>query len=172
MAEIHLGAARLFASHYQFVVCDNPLKLLAEEENWNDEKVERGFAGTPCFRMIGTEADLNDHWIELFVSDEPPSLTDWQRVTCAHFHSPNGKVHVMSIIDQDPPIAAGIRPGDYALYVCGQNIGIDQLSLGEDHQLSDVELAARRDVEWYRIFLVPGEPSREGRLKDEEEWVQ
>jgi hypothetical protein len=166
MPEVQLGAARLFASHYQIVVCDDPLRSVTEEENWAAAKTRQGFAGAPCFRMIGTEADLNDHWIELYTADEPPRLDDWQRVTCAHFQSSTGEVHIISVIDHVPVISADIAEGDYALYVAGQNLGVDQLRLGEDNRLSDAELAIRKDLEWYRLFLVPGAPAREGRLKD------
>ena len=72
----------------------------------------------------------------------------------------------MSIVDQDAPISADIPKGDYAAYVAGQNLGIDLNSTGETADLTDEELAARKDLEWYRIFLVPGIPSRIGRLKD------
>jgi hypothetical protein len=72
----------------------------------------------------------------------------------------------MSVISDAPAISAEIGKGDYAAYIAGQNLGVDQLSLGEDGQLTDAELAARKDLEWYRIFVVPGVPHREGRLKD------
>ncbi len=163
-----LGAARLFASNYQIVVCDDPLSSLASEENWNWDtaKSKRGFAGVPRFRMVGTEADLNDHWVELVSSDQPPSPDEWQRITCVHFHSGSGRVHVMSVIDNNPLISANIKPGDYTVYVAANNLGIDQLSLGEDHKLADAEIAARKDIEWYRLFLVPGKPEVEGRIVD------
>ena len=167
MAEDLLGAARIFASHYQLVVCDDPSRPLADEENWTREKKLQGFAGAPAFRMVGTESDLNDHWIELYALDQPPRFDEWQRVTCVHFRCSSGKVHVMSVIDQQAPIAANIASGDYAVYVAGRNLGIDQRSKGETARLTDEELAARKDVEWYRIFLVPGIPSRVGRLKDD-----
>ena len=48
-----LGTARLFASNYQLVVCDDPMQTISDRDNWNDEKVARGFAGTPTFRMVG-----------------------------------------------------------------------------------------------------------------------
>lgn len=166
MTEKLLGAARVFASHYQIVVCDDPSRPLGGDENWDDEKVKRGFAGTPAFRMIGTEADLNDHWIELISSDRPPLPDEWQRITCVHFHSANGLVHIMSVIDVEAAIAAHIEPGDYAIYAAAQNLGIDQSSLGEATKLSDAEFAKRRDMEWYRLFLVPGKPEFEGRLVD------
>jgi hypothetical protein len=72
----------------------------------------------------------------------------------------------MSVVDNDPPISANIKPGDYTVYVAAKNLGIDQLSLGEDHQLTDAEIAARKDIEWYRLFLVPGKPEIEGRVVD------
>src|SRR5690349_19481234 len=78
-----------------------------------------------------------------------------------------GKVYVMSVIDQQAPIAANVASGDYAVYVAGRNLGIDQGSKGETALLTDEELAARKDLEWYRIFLVPGIPSCVGRLKDD-----
>jgi len=161
-----LGAARVFASHYQIVVCDNPTRPLADDENWNADKFAQGFAGAPAFRMVGTEADLNDHWVELVATPQPPPLDAWQRITCVHFRCASGKVHVMSVIDSEPRISADIRPGDYAVYVAAQNLGIDQRSLGEDRPLTDAEIAVCKDVEWYRLFLVPGKPKSEGRLAD------
>jgi hypothetical protein len=161
-----LGAARVFASHYQLVVCDDPARTVDDDSNWSDEKVVLGFAGTPTFRMVGTEADMNDHWVELVSTCQPPSFDTWQRITCVHFRSTSGKIHVMSVIDHDPPISANVKPGDDAIYVAAQNIGIDQLSLGEKSKLADNEIAARKDIEWYRLFLVPGKPDVEGRVVD------
>jgi hypothetical protein len=166
MANILLGAARVFASHYQIVVCDDPLRPLKDEENWNDAKVRQGFAGSPRFRMVGTEADSNDHWVELYASDEPPPLGDWQRITCVHFRSTTAQVHVM-YVDNIPAISSEIEKGDFAVYVAGQNLGIDRHRLGEDGRLMNAELAERKDLEWYRVFVVPGAPAREGRLKDD-----
>lgn len=168
MTQRLLGAARAFASNYQIVVCDDPLISLGSEDDWNWDaaKSKRGFAGVPTFRMIGTEADLNDHWVELVANDRPPALDEWQRITCVHFHSGSGRLHVMSVIDNHPRISADIERGDYAVYVAGQNLGVDQLSLGETAKLSDAEIAARKDIEWYRLFVVPGKPEFEGRVVD------
>jgi hypothetical protein len=161
-----LGAARLFASHYQLVISDDPGNIVGDDENWNEQKVARGFAGRPEFRMIGTDADLNDHWVELVAADTPPAPEDWQRIICVHFRCTGGRIHVMSVVENDPPITAEIVPGDYAVYAAAQNIGVDQLSLGEEAELSDAELAARKDLEWYRLFLVPGLPAQEGFIID------
>ena len=171
MVQSLLGAARMFASHYQLVVCEDPKRKISEDENWTDAGRVRGFAGAPTFRMVGTEADLNDHWVELVLSSAPPARESWQRITCVDFFSDSGDVCVMSIIDTEPQIFATVEPGEYAAYFAAQNLGIDQLSLGElsddySELLSDEGLAARKDVEWYRIYLVPGFPTQRGRLVD------
>lgn len=157
------GAARILASHYQLVICDDPYAF-TEDSNWTDADTARGYAGNEHFRMVGTEADLNDHWIEAWTAEEPPPTTAWERITCVHLRVGTGKILVMSVVDADPAISVAVPNGDYALYVSGNGIGVDQLSLGEDLDLSDEELAARKDLEWYRIFIVSGIPAKVGRL--------
>jgi hypothetical protein len=71
----------VFASNYQIVVCDDPARTIGDDENWNGEKVSQGFAGAPTFRMVGTEADLNDHWVELVAASQPPFI---RRVAADH----------------------------------------------------------------------------------------
>jgi len=166
MTQQFLGAARVFASNYQIVVCDDPSRPLSSHGNWDAAKFKRGFAGVPAFRMIGTEADRNDDGMELRASDQPRSPDEWQRITCVQFHSGSGRIHVMSVIDNNAAISADVERGDYAIYVAGQNLGIDQSSLGEKTKLSDAEIAERKDIEWYRLFLVRGKPEFEGRVVD------
>ena len=77
----------------------------------------------------------------------------------------------MSLLGDEPVISAKVEPGPYAAYFAAQNVGVDEHSLGEiseenDEPLSDEELAARKDLEWYRVYLVPGRPARRGRLVD------
>ena len=160
------AAARIFASHYQLVICDDP-SAFTEDANWTEGDTERGFAGTEHFRMVGTEADLNDHWVEAQLADAPPSLDDWQRVTCVDVRCATGRLHVMSILDDEPPITLEVPEGVYSAYFAACNLGVDQNSLGEDDELTDEQLAQRKDLEWYRVFIVPGEPSRVGRLVDQ-----
>jgi len=154
---------RIFASHYQLVVCDDPAKF-TEETNWSDADVKIGFAGNEHFRMIGTEADLNDHWVELELTKAAPMVAEWDRITCVSLKCETGKIHVMSVIDTVPVLSVAAPIGDYSIYIAGMNIGTDQLSLGEDAELADEELEKRCDLEWYRIFVVPGFPNKTGRL--------
>ncbi len=160
------AAARIFASHYQLVVCDDPAAF-TEETNWTPADTERGFAGNERFRMVATVADLNDHWVEVLLSEAPPSLEQWERVTCVGLDCSTGKLHVMSVLDDVPPITLDLPQGSYSAYVAGCNLGVDQNSLGEEDELTDEQLAQRKDVEWYRVFIVPGKPVNVGRIKCE-----
>lgn len=171
MTDKLLGAARIFASHYQLVICEDPQRMISDYENWNDEKFARGYAGAAAFRMVRTEAHLNDHWVELVQSNAQPDPEEWQRVTCVDFVTVSGNLHVMSVIDDKPSISATVEPGEYAVYFAAQNLGVDPLSLGElkeknDDQLTDEEFALRKDFEWYRLFVVRGRPTRCGRIID------
>lgn len=171
MTDKFLGAARIFASHYQLVICEDPRHIVSDAENWSDDKIARGYAGASAFRMVRTEAHLNDHWVELVVSNAPPDFEKWQRITCVDFVTTSGDVHVMSVIDDKPSITATIEPGVYAVYFAAQNLGVDQLSLGElkekgGDELTDEEFAQRKDFEWYRLFIVRGRPTQCGRIVD------
>lgn len=158
---------RVFASHYQLRITDDPSRSLADSDNWSEGSRERGFAGDRYSRMVGTEVDLNDHWVELEVSISPPDLKSWDRVICCSFCSDTGKIHIMSVVDVDPVISADIGAGDFSLFVAANNIGVDQLSLEEDDELSEEQISNRKDLEWYRIFVVKGDPERIGIIKDE-----
>ena len=157
---------RLFCSNYQMAICDDPHRPLSDEENWQDADFKRGFAGGIHLRLIGTEADLNDHWVELVLVDEPPDIQAWQRVTCVHFRCETGNLYLMSVVDNEAALSVDLPIGDYSIYVAGQNMGVDQLALGEETELSDAQLRARRDLEWYRLHVVPGAPKKVGRLRD------
>jgi len=157
---------RVFACHYQLMITDDPTRSVSDDENWDDSKIAQGYAGDVSCRLVGTEADLNDHWIELCPTNTPPIFGEWQRVTCVHFRSKTGLLNVMSVVDAEPALSIQVDVGDYSIYVAGKNLGVDLLSLGEDVDLSDSELAARKDLEWYKIFVVPGRPTEQGRLKD------
>lgn len=161
------SAARVFASHYQIVVCTDQ-RALTPDDTWNAVSTARGYAGNELFRVVGTEADLNDHWVESRLSTQPPALADWHRVVCFSLQNHTGQVHVMSVVDDEPALTLDLPKGPYAVYVAARNLGVDQSTLGESEQLTDEQLALRKDLEWYTIFLVPGIPQETGRLKDEE----
>ncbi len=162
----HLGSSRIFASNYQLMITDSVKRGITDDINWNDEKVERGYAGDQHTLLVGTEADLNDHWVDLYKTDIKPNFDEYQRVLCLHFSSETGKILVLSVIDDEPSIEANIGIGEYTIYFSGNNLGVDQLSLGDESELTDSELRDRLDLERYSIFIVSGKPSIEGKIRD------
>ena len=91
-----VAANRIFADNYQLAICDDVMAF-TEESNWCEEDFERGFSGNEKFRMVGTEADLNDHWVEVAIADEPPNLDPWQRVTCVGLSCNTGKIQIRDV---------------------------------------------------------------------------
>lgn len=158
---------RVFASHYQILICDDPHGQLPDDLVWDEAALHRGYAGGGRVLAVGTEADRNDHWVEVVCQEMPPELSPWQRVTVAPFSSLTGHLHVMSVSDTEPAVSLALIPGEYSVYIAGQNLGIDLDTLGQAGHLADHELATRRDLEWYRIHVVPGPPASSGRLKDD-----
>ncbi len=161
-----LTSARLFASHYQMMITDDPRAEITDELNWDDKQVKAGFAGSNNALMVGTEADLNDHWITVYGITETCSFQDYQRVLSLHFVSNTGKIFIMSVIDFEPTISIECLPGDYTIYVCAKNLGVDQLSLEEEGELTDSDLQKRLDLERYDIYIKPGQPEKTGKIKD------
>ena len=160
-----MNAGRVFASHYQFIVCDDPTRPIPADVDWSDEARKRGFVGSAQKLFVATEADSNDHWVELTLASQPPDLTSWQRITAAPLRVATGAVHVLSVIDTEPRLTLNVPPGDYTVYIAGQNIGVDRSALGEEGEISDEQLRLRRDLEWYRLFIVPA-TYLAGRVKD------
>jgi hypothetical protein len=83
-----------------------------------------------------------------------------------HFRSSGGMIHVMSVIDRDPPISANTEPGDFTVLCRRAKCWSRSSSPGEKSRLMDEQIAAHKDIEWYRLFLVPGKPDFERRLVD------
>lgn len=153
-----LGSARIFANNYQIVVASDWMHIVTDEENWDKEKSKQGYAGTPEFRMLGTFADMNDHWVELDTTREAPDLQSWEHVVISDFFTRDGSVFVSSVLDIEPTIKARIKPGSYSVYFLGMNIGVDP-----SPNLNQTEKSERNiDCEWYRIILVPKQSSENG----------
>gem|GEM_PF-5105523 len=148
------------------MITDSISREITDDINWNQEKTQRGCAGNQNILLVGTEADLNDHWVDVFKVQAIPDFSEYQRVISLYFSNKTGKVIVSSVIDDEPSFEADLDQGDYTIYVAGNNLGVDQLSLGEENELSDAEIRERKDIERYSIFIMLGKPSMEGKIKD------
>src|SRR6266581_4989886 len=72
-----LGTGRLFASHYQIVVCDDPSATISEDANWSNEKSSRGFAARMTVRNFPGPAGLKYDDILLMIS--LTSMISWRK---------------------------------------------------------------------------------------------
>ncbi len=115
----HLNSARVFASHYQLMITDSMNRMITDDINWDDDKVKKGFAGDKYIILVGTEADLNDHWVDLYQSDAEPPMDEYQRVIRLPFYSETGNIYISSVTDigTDPSIEAEIGIGEYTIYM-------------------------------------------------------
>lgn len=75
-----LGGVRVFADHYQFYVSDRGADLFSAALQWTPETSELGYCADDSAIYVGTSADLNDHWVEVFVSEVEPDLGEAERV--------------------------------------------------------------------------------------------
>jgi len=148
------------------MLTDSMSREITDDINWDDEKTKRGYAGDQHTILVGTEADLNDHWVDLYQADENPNYDEYQRVFSLHFSSETGNILISSVVDDEPEIEANIGKGEYTIYIAGKNLGVDQSSLEEEAELTDEEYKDRLDLERYSIFVVPGKPSIEGKVRD------
>jgi len=154
-----LGSARIFASHYQLLICDDPSYRFPDDENWQTREKQL-YAGNPRHRMIGTEADLNDHWVELWIAPDPPIAAEWDRVICVDFECQTKNVFVMSVIDNKPPIKSRLTNGNYSLFMATQNLGVDPVDI-DTISLQTLETSLKK-AEWHKLILVPRSHSRTG----------
>jgi hypothetical protein len=163
-----LTAGRVFADEYQFYVLDSQADPFRGVPLWNKLRSRRGYCQGRSVFYIGTCAHLNDHWVEVFLSDEPPRLEECERALALNIVVPSGRVFIMGPTAADPELAFDLPPGPYTAWVLAYSIGVDQMSLGEQRELSASELAARTDLEHYHIVFVPGGTNNEGVVKGDE----
>ena len=149
-------SGRIFADHYQFYISDAKADLFEKSLDWMaDDRAKRGYISNGKTVYIGTRADLNDHWLNVYLSDRQPDFDDCERALAFNIVIESGQIVIASPIDDIALI--DILAGDYVVYVLAYNLGVDQSSLNEaDEDLNDAEFEQRTDLERYGIVLVPG----------------
>ncbi len=146
------------------MIYDDP-GVFIEDSNWGPGDVERGFAGNDHFRMVGTEADGNDPWVEVAIANEPPAPEPWQRITCVGLRCSTGQVHVMSVIDDKPALSVNVESIQYlwraATWVSINSVWAKPVSSPTRNWRN------AKILNGTKIIIVPGKPPQQGRLKDE-----
>ncbi|BAU13300.1 hypothetical protein LEP3755_38390 [Leptolyngbya sp. NIES-3755] len=166
-----LAEFRLFADHYQFFVYDAAVDPCPESFYSDpDEKrsdlgsYRQGFVTNGTTICFGTDAHLNDHWIEVFSSVQIPDFGQAERVIALPLKVDSGKVGITNLLYLRKPVKeVTIDAGIWTVYLLAfslgsdefHNRGIERPKLDSD-RLTDEQLRNNWEFERYRIVLVPG----------------
>lgn len=155
-----IGKCRVYADHYQFYIYDSKVDPFANLPEWSQETVDRGYIANDHVLHISTRAHLNDHWVELWINNEPPDTSTFDRSFCVTMNIVSGRILIRGPVDMDDDVyGVNISPDIYTVYVLTRNLGVDQFSTDEinksdDHELTDEEIESRTDLERYKIVFV------------------
>ncbi len=150
-------AGSISATHYQFHLFDGNLDISERLPAWNPENTRIGYISNGRAIYISTVADFNRHWIECYLSDTSPDLTDCERALAFNLIVTSDRVEVCTTYHDEIPL--DIPPGHYIVYILAYSLG------REEEQLEDDELEQRMDLERYKVVLTPGETKHEGVIK-------
>lgn len=154
-----IGQCRVFANHYQFYLLDSNADPATDMPKWTDAATECGYVSNDQAIGVGTRAHLNDHWVELYFDDDAPDTSGYDRAFHVDLQIASGRLSVQGLADmEDEVYSVDVPNGKYRVHVLAANLGVDQFSTGEineedDQELTDDELAARKDLERYVIVL-------------------
>ncbi len=157
LPERHEG--RIFADYHQFHLLDGPdADFDLDTENWTKETTKRGHAGNPRYRMIGTQSQYQNHWVTIELSEQAPHLENFDRVIHFLFSCETGDAQIWETTGASHRLRMDLPVGRYDVHVCASNLGTEPEPVEPDGmwpELSDAKLAARTDLERYRIVFVP-----------------
>lgn len=154
-----IGGCRVFADHYQFFLLDSQADPFTDMPEWSEDAVKCGYVANEKVIHIKTYAHLNDHWVDVFLSDSPPPQKRADQALTVNLNINSGCLLIMSSIDQDEEIySVKVPAGKYTVHVFIHNLGADKftqdgINESEDDELSDDEIEARYDLERYEIVL-------------------
>jgi len=151
---------RVFADHYHFYLYDSEAEPCDDMPDWDAAALDRGYIANPRVIHVGTQAHLNDHWVEVWLAEALPTDDSSDRTFARSVEVSSGTLSVAGPMDPKAEVLEiPVDPGVYSVRVEAFNLGIDSYSLGEldesDAEPSDEDIAARADIERYRVVIVP-----------------
>ena len=160
-----LFSGRIFTDHYQFYISDAKADLLEKSLDWMaNDNAKREYISNGKTIYLGTRANLNDHWLNVYLSDRQPNFNDCERALAFNLTIESGQLVIASSIEDIALI--DIPSEHYVVYILAYNLGVDQLFLNEaDEDLRDAQFEQMADFERYVIVLVHGRVQHEGVLK-------
>ena len=156
-----LGRFRIFAGHYQFILCDSEADPLDDAPEWDRAATKRGYVAGEWVALIVSKATLNSIVVTVELATAAPADESAERHLTIPMDLPSGVLWVTSLDGLNEPNAVKLPPGRYSCHVLSYNLGVDQMSTGEllkpggDRRLTDLERFARTDYEHHRVVLVP-----------------
>jgi hypothetical protein len=156
-----LGRFRIFAGHYQFILCDSEADPLDDAPQWDRAATNRGYVAGESVAIIVSKAALNNIVVAVELATAAPADESAERQLTIPMDLPSGELWVTSLDGLNEPNGVSLPPGRYSCHVLSYNLGADQMSTGEllkpggDRQLTDRERFARTDYEHHRVVLVP-----------------
>jgi hypothetical protein len=154
-------ARSIFADHYQFYIYDSTEDYWKSLGDWPDGTSSRGYMSSERAVGIGTVADLNNHWLEVYLSNIAPDLEECARALAFNFSITSGILSILGLADEEES-KINIENGDYVLYILAYNLGVDC------REMDDEKIEQMTDIERYQIVLVPGRTENEGVIKGEQ----
>ena len=142
-----LGRGHIHARWRQIVLATEPDHVMADDDNWTDAKLSRGFAGSAEERLFVLDAGERTFDVALHLLDAAPGLVADRRTVCADLVNHSGRIEVSGLIDDTAAIAVDLPPGEYAAYVSEPRHGAASIGAPD-----------------LRIVLVQDVPLRRGRL--------
>ena len=152
MANQLIAEDRIFADHYQFYIYDSQVDILDYLGKDDIPMVGAHIGEIPkgihTFIMVTTVADLNDHWLKIYQSDNAPNLDGYDYSVCVKFRVESGTITINGL---EPMMDANIPSGVYDMYVCARNLGVDPTDEQNEQSNDDFKQA---QVESYEIYFV------------------
>ena len=156
-----IGEFRLFAGHYQFILCDAGADPLREVPRWPKDDFSRGYTVGKSTAFIISKATLNNIVVRVVLSDRRPAVpADCERHITFNLSLPSGILHVTCLDGLASPNEVQVASGEYEVHVLSFHLGIDEFTTGElrnpnYRKLTDAERFERRDFEHHQVVLLP-----------------
>jgi hypothetical protein len=155
-----LMTARIFADHHQFYVFDSNFDHFKDPDlDWAaSPRLAYGYLASKRAIYVSTVASLNSHRLRIFVNEKP--ISKYERVFTSDLLIASGVLKVSAPANApEEDVQIQLPCGVCRVSVCSSGIGVDELTLypDRDEQMSDDELFSHDDLEYYDLFIQPGD---------------
>lgn len=165
MNKIYEG--KILADYYQFYIFDASEKFWEDMPDWNEENARKGYISNGRTIYLGTMANLNYCWLEVYLSDCVPNFDACERALSININIASGKLGIATPTDRMASIS--VNSGSYIAYVLTFNLGVNKFTSCKTNEdfFNNNRREPRADAEHYTIVLMPGNTQKERVVKGE-----